>query len=70
MVDRLLSKAEVLQITGLSYPTIWAMMRRGEFPRSVEITLNRIAWHESDIISWKEVLPQRRLKGDPPESEE
>ena len=33
----MIRKAEVLRRTGLSYPTIWAMERRGEFPRRVRI---------------------------------
>jgi hypothetical protein len=31
---RLLSKPEVLSITGASFPTIWIWMRDGKFPRS------------------------------------
>src|SRR6478672_6963776 len=30
----LLSKRQVLAIVGVSYPTIWAWMRQGTFPRS------------------------------------
>jgi predicted DNA-binding transcriptional regulator AlpA len=31
---RLLNKREILAITGLTFPTIWKMMRAGTFPRS------------------------------------
>jgi predicted DNA-binding transcriptional regulator AlpA len=33
----LIRKAEVLRRTGLSYPTIWAMEKRGEFPPRVRL---------------------------------
>ena len=31
---RLISKAEVLDRIGVTYPTLWVWMRRGVFPRS------------------------------------
>lgn len=34
-MDRLIKKAELLELVGASYPTIWRWMRDGAFPRSV-----------------------------------
>ena len=34
MPERLVMKGEVLERTGLSFPTIWTMMRKGAFPRA------------------------------------
>ena len=64
MLQRLIDRHEVLEITGLTYPTIWKMMREGSFPRSVKIS-GRARWHEEEVGSWKDGLKRTRLKGDP-----
>ena len=66
---RLLSKREVLDITGVSYPTIWQMMCRGEFPRS-RIVGAQSRWLSTEVDAWLAGLPIRRLKGDAPEMAE
>ena len=60
----LIFKPEILDITGLSYPTIWAMMRKGEFPRA-RVVGGKSAWLRTEIEAWLRDLPIRRLKGDP-----
>jgi prophage regulatory protein len=62
--ERLLFKPEVIERTGLSFPTIWGLMRKGEFPRS-RIVGGRSAWLSSEIDAWIRRLPVRKLKGDP-----
>ena len=64
--DRLLTRAEVLEITGFSYASIWAWMRANKFPRSLLIS-GRVRWREREIRTWLENLPRQRLKGDPPD---
>ena len=59
---RLLSRAEVLDKVGISYPAIWKRMRQGTFPRSVCVG-EKVFWIESEIDSWIADLPRRRLKG-------
>src|SRR4051812_35517247 len=51
---RLLSKSQVLALVPVSYPCLWAMMKRGEFPRSRRLGAgsNRIAWVESEVLAW------------------
>ncbi len=66
--DRLLTKAEVLEITGFSYSSIWSWMRSGRFPRSLAVS-GRVRWREREIRAWLENLPRQRLKGDDPASE-
>jgi predicted DNA-binding transcriptional regulator AlpA len=63
---RLLSKHEVLDISGCTYPTLWAWMRAGKFPRS-RIVGGKSMWLSSEIDAWLEGLPVRPLKGDKPE---
>jgi predicted DNA-binding transcriptional regulator AlpA len=64
--ETLLSKAEVMDITGRSYPTLWEWMRRGSFPRCRVDSGGHNVWLSSDVAQWMKALPKRRLKGDPP----
>ena|SRR6516164_2645442 len=62
---RLLSKREVLAIVGVSYPTLWSMMRANTFPRS-RVVGGKSMWLSTDIEAWLATLPVRKLKGDEP----
>jgi predicted DNA-binding transcriptional regulator AlpA len=66
LVERLLSKYEVMTITGLSYPTLWQWMRDGRFPRS-RIVGGKSMWLSTEIDAWLAGLPVRPLKGDAPD---
>jgi prophage regulatory protein len=61
---KLLSKQEVLDRTGVSYPTIWHWMRVGRFPRARQCGEQKIAWIESEVEAWIEALPITVLKGE------
>jgi predicted DNA-binding transcriptional regulator AlpA len=63
--QRLLGKPEVMAITGTSFPTIWAWMRAGTFPRS-RVVGGRSMWRSDEIDQWLAGLPVRPLKGDAP----
>ncbi len=65
--NRLIYRPELLRRIGLSYPTVWRMMREGKFPRGRAVGA-RTAWLESEIDNWIAALPERRLKGDPPDN--
>ena len=55
-----LSLNEVSRISGLSASTIWRAEKRGDFPRRVQIGLNRVAWLREEIEAWiSERLRQR-----------
>lgn len=41
-------------MTGLSKSSIYAMMQKGEFPRSVTIGSRAVAWVEAEIQKWIE----------------
>jgi prophage regulatory protein len=60
---RLLSKGEVLAKVGLSYVSIWKLIREGAFPRAVVIGGGKNAWLEHEVDAWIAALPRRRLKG-------
>lgn len=50
--DRLLSWRDVRARVPLSRATIWALRRRGTFPKPIQISPNRIAWRESELSAW------------------
>ena len=60
---RLISKPEVLDRVGVTYPTLWVWMREGKFPRSRDLG-GKACWLESEINDWITNRPVRRLKGD------
>ena len=59
----LLDKGEVLAIANVSFPTIWAWMRAGTFPRS-RIVGGKSMWLSNEVDAWIAALPVRPLKGD------
>lgn len=63
---RLMHKPAVLEVVGVSYSTLWKMMRENKFPRSLMVA-GRTAWFEHEVTAWLHELPRVRLKGDPPE---
>jgi predicted DNA-binding transcriptional regulator AlpA len=60
---RLLSKVEVLDRVGVSYPTLWHWMRAGTFPRSRALGASTV-WIAAEVEAWMASLPKRPLKGD------
>jgi predicted DNA-binding transcriptional regulator AlpA len=66
MTDRFLSKTLVDEITGLSNVTRWRMERRNKFPNRRQISPNRVAYLESEIMTWMETrpVPKKRGQGD------
>lgn len=60
---RLISKPEVCDRVGVTFPTIWKWMREGKFPRSRELG-GKAAWIEAEVEAWIASLPERQYKGD------
>jgi prophage regulatory protein len=59
---KLLRKSAVLSITGLSFVTLWKMMRRDEFPKPVMVGPSTPRWFEHEIIEWQESLARAKYK--------
>lgn len=51
-IDRLLRLHRLLEVTGLSKPTLYRMMARGEFPGSVRLGARSVAWRSSEVAQW------------------
>jgi prophage regulatory protein len=60
--QRVLLKPEVCERVGLSFPTIWKLMREDKFPRSRVLGDQKVCWIESEIEDWINALPQRSYK--------
>jgi len=51
---RIIRKPELLNIIGLSDPTIWRMEKNGDFPKRMRLGGNSCGWLESEINQWIE----------------
>jgi predicted DNA-binding transcriptional regulator AlpA len=60
---RILSKRQLLDKIPLTFPTIWARMRAGTFPRAVDYC-GKTGWIEEEIDAWIKARPKRKFKGD------
>jgi predicted DNA-binding transcriptional regulator AlpA len=60
---RLLDRDQVCEIVNVTFPTLWAWMRSGKFPRS-RVAGAKSMWLSTDVEAWMRTLPMRRLKGD------
>ena len=60
--DYLVSKRDVLAITNVTFPTIWAWMRAGKFPRA-RVVGGKSMWLNTDIEAWLATLPVRKPQG-------
>ena len=51
---RLIRLDTVLEITTLSAPTIYRMMKNGQFPQQIKISERSTRWSESEVLSYIE----------------
>ena len=51
-LDRVMRKPEVLNLIGLSDPTIWRMERLNKFPKRIKIGPGSVGWFENEIREW------------------
>lgn len=56
-MNRLIRRAEVEYITGLSRSSIYAMMGSGKFPRPVRLGEKAVGWPSEAIETWVETRP-------------
>lgn len=66
---RLLKKTEVCALANATFPSIWAWMRAGTFPRA-RVVGGRSMWLSTEVEQWLASLPVRRLKGDVAEADQ
>ena len=63
-LDRLMTRSEVEDLTGLSRSTVYKQMRSGGFPLPVKIG-RAVRWRHDEIATWIDGLP--RATGDLPQ---
>ena len=59
-VELILSRDQVAAILGISLPTLWRLVDRGEFPEAIQISPGRKGWLASVVRQW---LAERRSGG-------
>ena len=52
MPQDLLRLPQVIQRTGLGRASIYAAIKRGEFPKSIQLSPRSVAWPSGDIDAW------------------
>jgi prophage regulatory protein len=52
MPQDLLRLPQVIQRTGLSRSSIYAAVKRGEFPKSIQLGPRAVAWPSGEIDAW------------------
>jgi len=58
--------SDVTKVTGFSRSQIYNLMRKGLFPRQVQIGPKSVAWLDSEISEWiKERIQQSRNNSTP-----
>ena len=63
---RLLTKGEVLELIGVTYPCLWTWIKNGKFPAGRSIGNGKkghVAWIESEVNDWILSRPRRLPKG-------
>ncbi|NWH07345.1 MAG: AlpA family phage regulatory protein [Alphaproteobacteria bacterium] len=63
MADTLLTIEEVAVRTRLSKPTIYKLIRQGDFPRQLRLCANKVAWLEREVGEWVAARAEARAAG-------
>ena len=51
-IEKLIRRKQVIEMTGLSYSSIYRAEKAGRFPKRVRIGMNSVAWKLSEIQAW------------------
>ena len=57
-------------MTGLSFPTVWNLIRKGKFPKPVLVTGKDPRWFADEVAAWQSGLPRAEYKPLPTEDDE
>ena len=56
----LLTISEVVKVTRLSKPTVYKMIRTGNFPKQLRIGTCKVAWLQSEVMAWIQARAEAR----------
>lgn len=54
---------EVEELCGIRKSTIYSLMKAGDFPSPVKLSLRCVAWRESDLLAWQAARQNRCVQG-------
>ena len=57
-MTRIIRKQELIQITGLSYATLWRRERAGDFPQRLRLGPHAVGWRLDEIEDWMASRPR------------
>ena len=52
MTNEILRKPRVLALIGIGNTSLYAAIKRGDFPAPVKLGLRAVGWRRSDIENW------------------
>lgn len=61
--NTLLTIEEVAVRTRLSKPTIYKLIRQGDFPHQLRLCANKVAWLEREVSDWVAARAEARTTG-------
>lgn len=59
--DRLLTIEEVGSRLRLSKPTIYKLIRQGQFPKQLRLCANKVVWIEREVDEWIAARAEARV---------
>ena len=54
---KFLKKSELINLVGLSYSTIWRLIRANQFPAAIQLSDRRVGWDEEKVYEWMSTRP-------------
>lgn len=57
MTKMVYSIEDLKEQIGLSKWTVYDLIKKGEFPRPVQLSTNRVGWRDADLRNWLEQRP-------------
>lgn len=60
---RILRRKNLLHVTQLSSATIYRLIRRGEFPRQIQLSTQAVGWDADDVHAWLEARKSASMRG-------
>lgn len=56
--ERIIRRAEVLRLTGLTKSSLYRLIEAGEFIRPVRLGPNSVGWRLAAVLEWIRALPE------------
>ncbi len=56
--DRIMKLREVSAMTGLSRSSIYVLIKKGQFPAQVKLSVRSSGWFSSEVKAWLESRPR------------